>query len=208
MRASLTVLLLLSADAMAMSLQSMRAPLRLRGGDDEDPPNAPVALTREQVIEKLNEIPTFALMGGEGFVALQLADGSGNAICFFIEPDEAQAVLNHTTTGAASGQNLRLACVGLGTAFRLAKGWPDDDDGNKAFASFDGQVKLQGSHRLVDSVSPKLTEMMESENVDTSSWKLPVFICEELQGPTVLPVFLNPRDIRTTWIAAGRQVRV
>ena len=31
-----------------------------------------------------------------------------------------------------------------------------------------------------------------------------MFICEELQGPTILPIFLHPREIKETWVGAGR----
>jgi hypothetical protein len=46
---------------------------------------------------------------------------------------------------------------------------------------------------------------MASSGVEPGDWLLPVFICEELQGPKILPVFFNPRDIAATWVAAGRK---
>ena len=44
-----------------------------------------------------------------------------------------------------------------------------------------------------------------AQGLDTGSWQLPVFCCDELQSPTVLPVFLNRADLVRAWEASGRK---
>jgi hypothetical protein len=75
----------------------------------------------------------------------------------------------------------------------------------EAFANFDGTLKLQGSHALVDEVGDKLKAMLDAAGIDQGHWQLPVFMCESLQGPNILPVFLNPREIPAVWEKAGRK---
>jgi hypothetical protein len=132
MLATRVLLLMLGAQLVSASLLSrppLAAGLRLRGGldalddDDEKPadsegnPGSSPGLTDEQILEKLNGIPTFVVMGQEGgFVALTLREG-GRAICFFVEPEEAKAVLN-MTQASNTEVPLKLACVGLGNAMK------------------------------------------------------------------------------------------
>jgi len=35
--------------------------------------------------------------------------------------------------------------------------------------------------------------------MEEGKWQLPVFLCEELARGELLPVFLNPREIRSAW---------
>jgi len=205
------VLLLLAPLVYSTSLTSLKVSgnlRRLRGGDDEPPTQGPepVALSRKEITAKLDQVPVFMLVGAEGgFVALQLKDSGGRAIVFFTEPDEATAVLNMTQASQTGDTKMKLACVGLGTAFKLCGGWSDDTEELKeAFGEFDGTVMIQGSHRLVSELDPKLKEMMQAEGMDEGAYRLPVFICEELQGPAMLPVFMNPRQIVDVWKRSGR----
>lgn len=207
MRAFITLALLGAADASLLSAPRSR-PLRFRGGDD-DGDGEPATkeyepLTEEQVLEKLNEVPTFVVMSGKddgGFVALQVKDG-GRAICFFTEPEEAKAVLNMTMS-AEPGTPLRLACIGLGNALKLCGGL-GEDVAKAAFAEFDGDLKLQGFHALVEEVTPQLRTMLGKAGIEEGAWLLPVFLCEELSSEKLFPVFLNPREIHTAWAEARK----
>jgi len=180
--------------------------LRVRGGADDagaDESEEDKPLNEEQITEKLNAVPTFVVMGEEGgFVALSLREG-GRAICFFTEPEEAKAVLE-LTQNANADTPLRLACVGLGNALNLCNGFVNDPEVKAAFANFDGELKLQGPHQLVEEQASRLKEMLATKGMAESVWHLPVFLCEQLTGPSILPVFLHPRDIHSTWTAAGR----
>jgi len=212
------LLLLLSSEAARASLltaPSISTGLRLRGGDvadaleesdltndledsDDDKPLNDAPLTEEQVFKKLNEIPTFCLMGKEGgFVALTMKD-NGRTIPFFIEPEEAQAVLNMTQAGHPD-EAIRLVSVGLGNALKLCRDREGDEEINEAFSSFDGHLRLQGSSKLMSAVEPNLKAMLAAAGFDEKPWLLPVFLCEELTRGEVLPVFFNPREIHEAW---------
>lgn len=203
-------LLLLSPCVYSRLLGGLGGLRRLRGGEDDAPPGVPgpdpVALTRKEITAKLDTVPAFMLVGEEGgFVSLQLKDGGGRAIVFFTEPEEAVAVLNMTNAQHTDAK-IKLACVGLGTAFKLCGGWADDaEEVEEAFgADFDGTIMIQGASRLVSDLEPKLKAMMEEQGLAPGSWQLPIFICEQLQGPSMLPVFLNPRHIVDVWKRSGR----
>jgi len=155
-------------------------------------------LTEEQVMAKLNEIPTFVLMGkGGGFVALQIKDG-GRTIPFFLEPEEAKAVLN-VTQSAHPEEAIKLVSVGLGNALKLCVETEKDESAKEAISKFDGHFRLQGSSRMASEVAPKLKEMMTIAGIEPGVWQLPVFLCEELARGEIVPVFFNPREIRSAW---------
>ena len=63
---------------------------RLRGGADEADPH------KEEIIERLNQCPTFYILDGESkLVALPNEEG-GHDVCWFIDADEVQQVLELT----------------------------------------------------------------------------------------------------------------
>ena len=74
--------------------------LNLRGGADEAAPPAapsaaPTALTPEEITEKLNGIPVFALLNKEGgIVSMRDPDGGEAPVCrWFVDATEAKMVL-------------------------------------------------------------------------------------------------------------------
>jgi len=196
------LLLLLSleaAHAASLAAPRMRPALRLRGGaetlEDADMQNDS-PLTEEQIFEKLNQIPTFVIMGKGGLVALEIRD-RGRAISFFLEPEEAKAVLNMTQT-AHPDEAVHLASVGLGNALKLCQNSVGDEATNNAL-SFDGHLRLQGAAGLTIEVEPKLQKMLETAGMDQGQWQLPVFLCDELMTSDMLPIFFHPREIQTVW---------
>ena len=206
------VLLFLSAAQAALLAPPGLASFRFRGGadfdleddleesaqEDETDDDAEGPLTEAQVIAKLNEVPTFVLMGEEGgFVALTLKD-KGRAICFFTEPEEAKAVLN-MTVAQHPDVPIRLTSVGLGSALKLCTDSVEDEEVRNAMSAFEGDFKLQGSHALVSEVSPQLKAMLAAKGMDEGGWLMPVFICEEIANSAMVPIFLNPREIHTAW---------
>jgi hypothetical protein len=46
--------------------------------------------------------------------------------------------------------------------------------------------------------------VLVSQGIDAGAWQLPIFLCEELQSPNILPVFLSPQDLAATWEKSGR----
>lgn len=205
----LIVMLLLTLGAAHASLLApprTRA-LRIRGGaDDEGASEDSNTLTEDQVMEKLNAIPTFVVMSGQdesGFAALTTKEGT-HAICFFTEPEEAKAILNMTQS-VDPNTPLRLATIGLGNALKLCNGLPgstDSEGPSAAFAEFDGDLKLQNFHGVSEKAAPQLKSMLETAGIEAGAWTFPVFMCEELSSKDVLPIFLNPREIHTMCMAA------
>ena len=65
-------------------------------------------------------------------------------------------------------------------------------------------LKLKGQHGLTKEVQPRLQELLKGSGMDPGCWQLPVFFCDELQSRSIVPVFLSPQDLATTWVKAGR----
>lgn len=194
--------------------------LRLRGGEDasdnqsavpEVPPAA--AITKEQILEKLNGVPTFAIVNKDGgIVGMQDAEGGKKSVCWFTDGDEAKAILK-AMMASNPDAGLKLACHGLGGAFTQCNGWPAEEDGDnpkKATAqSTSGEeieLRLQGNHALCKETGPRLKALLEENGFDAGCWQLPVFVCEKLASTTIMPVFLNPRDLAIVWEKSGRKM--
>ena len=174
---------------------------RFRGGADGDEPSG-AALTDEQITAKLNGVPCFVLMGENGgFVALTPRNEEKRAVCFFTDVAEAKLVLNMTQS-ANPETPIRLACAGLGNAIKLCNG-----EFESPREGFDGNFKIQARSDVVEKVGPKLKEMMAAAGIDVADarWLLPIFICEGLQGPNFLPVFIAPSSIREMWVGSGQE---
>mmetsp|Transcript_45643 Transcript_45643/g.126684 ORF Transcript_45643/g.126684 Transcript_45643/m.126684 type:complete len:170 (+) Transcript_45643:129-638(+) len=69
---------------------------------------------------------------------------------------------------------------------------------------FTGELRLQGNMPLLKETSPRLLELLADAGIDAGAWQLPIFLCEELQSPNILPVFLSPQDLAATWEKSGR----
>jgi len=181
--------------------------LRIRGGEDAGSTHPEAkALTREEITAKLNAIPTFCLLNAEGGL-IGMRDKEGNeAVRWFLDSGEAKAVLDLTTSNNPGVEGLHLGVHGLGSAFQLCGGWPDTstEAGLQSGGQFSGSFKLQGSYNIVKETEPRLRELLAESGIDAGNWTLPVFICEQLQSSTILPVFFSPEDLATTWEKAGR----
>jgi len=196
----------------------------LSNDEDADAPSAPAsaaaaaampekkALTREEIIAKLNHIPVFCIVNEEGqMVGLQDKDSGVFACCWFTDPDEAKMLLG-ATVEANPDKALKLVVAGMGGAFLSCKGFPDGDagkngevlEGLKTTTDDKVELRLQGSHALVAELKPKLKDLLEKAKIDAGCWQLPVFLCEELQSNSICPVFIHPADLAATWEKAGR----
>ena len=175
------------------------------GADVEIP--ASRALSRAEITEKLNAIPTFCVQSEEGgIVAMKLQDDPNPAICWFLDPREAQAVLSAAEAGKPDA-NMRLGCHGLGAVFEQCNGWGDAKEAPKAEDGSDVNLKLMGSAPLVKEVGPRLVELLEKQGMEPGSWQVPIFMCEKLQSRRIVPVFFNPREIAKLWEKSGREAK-
>ncbi|KAL3929166.1 MAG: hypothetical protein SGPRY_002076, partial [Prymnesium sp.] len=171
--------------------------LRLRGGQTSSDAPAGNALTRDQITEKLNAVPVFCIVNENGGLVGTRDKEGKEAICWFTDAAESKALLA-VMREHNPGLPLRLGVYGLGTVFRLCKGWPDEEGPamqNESTERFTGELRLQGNMPLCKETNPRLKEMLAETGIDAGTWQLPIFICEQLQSASVLPVFLTPSDL-------------
>lgn len=211
-----------------VAASTLRAPplsfSRLRGGDVGDaaptepaaeeegaeassglPP--PKALSRDEILDKLNAVPTFSIVNEDGGqVAMMDAVGETRACCWFTDAAEARAILK-VMQEANPTAGLKLACHGLGGAFTVCNGWKTDE-GTQAAKSAAGEnieLRLQGNHHLANTTAPRLRELLAEHGFDPGCWTLPVFLCDRLASASFFPVFLSPRDLAVVWEKSGRK---
>lgn len=223
-----SILSLLVATVGATTLAGLRPQqtLRLRGGQEEasppppaeaspPPPAVPAALTKEEITAKLNGVPTFCIMNGEGgVVSMRDPNGSEDAVCtWFTDANEARAVMASALKSNPTVTGLHLGVHGLGNAFSICKGWADEpEDKGLGEVKFTGKgtegrsvsLRLQGNHGVVEQVGAQLTDILKQEGITPGDWLLPIFVCEELQSSKIFPVFFHPEDVAKTWLKAGR----
>mmetsp|Transcript_24311 Transcript_24311/g.58205 ORF Transcript_24311/g.58205 Transcript_24311/m.58205 type:complete len:306 (+) Transcript_24311:58-975(+) len=192
--------------------------LNLRGGADEAAPPAapsaaPTALTPEEITEKLNGIPVFALLNKEGgIVSMRDPDGGEAPVCrWFVDATEAKMVLEAALAANPGVEGLHIGVHGLGNAFKLCGGWADEvlpelkatlSTGEEAAQGV--SFRLQGNHALVKEVKEQLTESLTADGVEPGLWTLPIFFSTELQSRSIFPVFFHPKDLADAWLKAGR----
>ena len=122
----------------------------------KEPAAAPgKALTKEQIIQKLNSVPTFCLLNGEtNIVGLQDPENPKFEVCFWmtdaLEAKEMlEAAVQNNPEEVAS--RLHLGVTPLGLAYALASGWME--------TSFYGDMRLRGAREDTANV----TEMLQSQ---------------------------------------------
>ena len=190
--------------------------LRYRGGEDDEilgklKKQGIGPLSKEEIVEKLNGVPTFAVMQSDGSV-ISLPDPTGSpgeeCCTWFMDAAEARSTLRKVVAANPDLTGLHLACHGLGDFLNLCNGWPRKAD--SALPSGDApRLKLQGSREVTAAVGPQLVTALKGQGLDAGTWQLAVFIAEELSqaGPEgeqiLLPVFLNPNDVRAAFDKVG-----
>ena len=142
-RRSATVMLALATNAPSLQVRSRPRDepfvLNLRGGaEDAAPPAAPsvapTALTPEEITEKLNRVPTFCIMQGDGSV-ISLPDpagAEGDECCtWFTDAAEAQYTFKRVCAANPElvDEGLRLQTHGLGDVFAMCGGSGRDPGG-------------------------------------------------------------------------------
>jgi len=213
---SLLLLCTYAVGVGATSLSAMR-PLRIRGGEADNAPPSPsltekVALSKEEIIRKLNNVPVFCVLNADdGVVGTRAPDGDKPVCTWFADSAEARAVLEIMQKANPEIAGLHLGVHGLGNAFTMCNGWGDEDGPTMGELKHTGDgpapkvsMRLQANRGLLKQVAPQLEGILKGDGVDPGSWLLPIFLCEQLQSAQIFPVFLDPADVAKTWVAAGR----
>ena len=157
------------------------------GGDDESGGK----LSKDEVMAKLNGVPTFVIVDEESrLLNLQGEDGEDKVV-FFIEAGDAEETLAVTCAGNPE-LKLRLAAIPLGTAFTACETSPD-------------QYKLQGCRTAMELGGDEAAKKLRAQGVDPGSWVLPVFCSDDFQTPTVMPLFFSTETLERAWVQSGRK---
>jgi len=161
------------------------------------------ALTRDEIVEKLNAVPTFCILNGESnIVGLQDTERPGLEVCWwFTDAEDGKEALAAAKANNPDVPGLHLGVTPLGIAFALANGWAE--------TSFYGDMRLGGSREPWgggQDVGPMLREQLQSEGLEAGGWQLPVFCTDELQSPTAMPVFLSRKALVEAWVTSGRKI--
>eukprot|EP00908_Phaeocystis_cordata_P018673 Transcript_30136.p1 GENE.Transcript_30136~~Transcript_30136.p1 ORF type:complete len:262 (-),score=85.87 Transcript_30136:89-796(-) len=174
------------------------------------PAPAPAALSRAQISARLDGVPTFVVVDGDGEV-VRPRDEQGEAVpaSFHTDPEEAKAALDklrNDPLAAGGAEGLRLAVTPLGAAFEACGGWPGAKAGGAKAADEGGTggAVLQGTKQVVEGMAPRLREQLQAQGLEAGAWQLPVFCCDEMQTEAFTPIFLRHEDMVEAWVASGR----
>eukprot|EP00966_Prymnesium_polylepis_P054997 1271298-Prymnesium_polylepis.1 len=151
-----------------------------------------MALSRQQIVEKLNQIPTFAVVNAQKqLVPINMdTEDSADSVAWYTDHTDAKGAL-----AVAKAQNpddeLRLGVTPLGAAFAMVQGWTASNAASP--------LRLQPSQLLATTFAGVLQEQLETQGIDAGGWRMPIFSCDELQSPRMLPLFLSRADLAATW---------
>ena len=167
---------------------------------------AAAELSGDQIVEKLNQVPCFCLLNGaDTMVGLKDPNdptGQLEVCCWFTDANEAKQTL--AACKAANPElstSLHIGVTPLGVAFAFASGWAD--------CHFYGEKQLRGAQEALASgqdVVPLLRDQATSQGLEAPGWHVPVFSCDELQSPTVMPLFLSRKALAEAWVTSGRKL--
>eukprot|EP00962_Isochrysis_galbana_P023883 scaffold7284_cov115-Isochrysis_galbana.AAC.4 len=182
------------------------------GDADADSP----ALTRLDVVAKLNELPVFCLVDAQKqFVAVHVASGTGvnadgtrattvaateEAVIFWTEPLEAKSAALQARRQRPE-EVISLGTMPLGRAYALVEGWAEAESGGRPFL-------LRAHSAAVSQLRELLFRQLEHQGLPTTQL-FPLFLCEQLSTDALMPAFLSRSDLVSTWESAcaeaGRQ---
>ena len=84
---------------------------------------AGAALTREEIIRKLNAVPTFCLLNADKSIVGMENPNGGEMCCWFLDPAEARAWLAAAVKENPDVRGLHLGVTPLGMAFAFTTVW-------------------------------------------------------------------------------------
>ena len=191
-----------ATQAKAHTQQQQKAPAEKEARKQPAAAPAGVALTKDQIIEKLNAVPSFCLLNGEtNIVGLQDPENPKFEVCFWMtDAADAKEMLAAAkqNNSAEVASRLHLGVTPLGIAFALASGWME--------TSFYGDMRLRGAQEDTENVTAMLQGQVAAQGMEQASWQVPVFCCDELQSPQSKPMFLSRKALQESWVVSGRKL--
>lgn len=192
---------------------------RLRGGQAA-PAAPPDGLSDDEILERLNNVPTFAILTADNeMISLGGKDLSPWHICysFFTSAAEVQDLLRRTIDANPGTDGLHLGTLPLGHAFAQCGGWAQVD-GCSAASEEESKYALQGPSEGEEAVEALTADVasgaampaallrdLEECGVSAGTWLLPVFFSEGFQTADMLPAFLSEADFAAGWRRTGRE---
>jgi len=162
-------------------------------------------LSREEITQKLNAIPTFCILDAKERVVTMRDAAGGESCLWFTDPATANATMRATMDDNPSMAGLHLGVVPLGVAFETCNGWSDATVAAESTSgSYLGQLLLQGNPAELEGMGEHLRKQLRAEGMVEGGWQLPVFVCDEMQTEHLLPLFFSRTDLAETWVASGR----
>ena len=159
-------------------------------------------LSRDQVVEKLNGIrrlrscTTRRAAKGVPMMFKEDKEDAGVTSCaFFVDPHEAKHSLEQAKSQHPD-MNLVIGVMPLGKAYALCVGWATSAQQRVPFT-------LRAANPAAKQMRPILKKQLEVQGLP-AYWHFPVFLCEELQSDTCLPVFLSKEGLLDVWAGAGK----
>ena len=149
--------------------------LRLRGGadiPDGTSTGTSLRLSREEITAKLNRVPTFCIMQGDGSV-ISLPDPAGSegdeCCTWFTDAAEAQYTFKRVCAANPElvDEGLRLQTHGLGQAFEMCGGWPSEE----GEATTEMTLRIKGPSALLKPVESQLVDALRQQGLDPGSWR-------------------------------------
>jgi len=166
----------------------------------------PSALSGDDIVKKLNAVPCFCILNGaDTIVGLKDPNDAmdqNEVCCWFC--DAAEAKLTLAQVKAANPEiaaSLHIGVTPLGIAFAFASGWAD--------CHFFGEKQVRGASEALaggQDMVPMLRDQALQQGLEAQSWNVPVFSCDELQSPTVMPLFLSRKALAEAWVTSGRKL--
>lgn len=160
---------------------------------EQEKVNGSGRLSREQIVERLNEVPVFVVLNGDkNAVSMQDTVNGGETVYWHTDPAEAKAQLELVRELNPGVDGLHLGGGRLGMAYQLGAGWAPSTP------SYAGDARTGAA----DESAPTLRhEIVMEANAKEA---MPVFLCEALQTPMLVPVFVDRTDLARAWLASGR----
>lgn len=167
-------------------------------------------LSRDEIIAKLNRVPSFCIMHEGRVLSLPDRDGKEGEECctWFMDAAEAQRTFKMVVAANKDIEEGQLSLVthGLGDVLTMLNSLPGDAPSDDAYA---GSLKLQGNSDILRQCEPLLIEALKKQGLDPGCWRLPVFLATELAqtgddgAQLLLPVFMNPHDVKEQYEKVG-----
>ena len=162
--------------------------LRLRGGADTPDGTGTgtgLRLSREEITAKLNQVPTFCIMQGDGSV-ISLPDPAGSegdeCCTWFTDAAEAQYTFKRVCAANPElvDEGLRLHTHGLGDALAMCGGWPRE----KGEAAAELALRIKGPSALLKPIEPQLVDALRQQGIDPGSWRAHISLPTHRTAPT------------------------